>query len=146
MVYERSPWAFRHFVLGAIAIFVYVGIEVGIPGAQLYLSNTEMGAWVDAPANAATIGGFVASTYWFLMLVGRFIGSLVGGRSPAGDAHYRFGGRDIVDPWGDYRAENHHYLDAGIYRFIVCHDRGTSQRAAVGIVRVVYLRYVGKYI
>jgi FHS family L-fucose permease-like MFS transporter len=82
VVYERSPWAFRHFVLGAIAIFVYVGIEVGIPGTlNFYLSNTtEMGAWVDAPANAATIGGFVAGTYWFLMLVGRFIGSLVGGK------------------------------------------------------------------
>ncbi|MDI9604540.1 MAG: MFS transporter [Bacteroidota bacterium] len=82
VVYERSPWAFRHFVLGAVAIFVYVGIEVGIPGTlNFYLSNTtEMGAWVDAPANAATIGGFVAGTYWFLMLVGRFIGSLIGGK------------------------------------------------------------------
>ena len=29
--YEHSPWAFRHFVLGAIAIGIYVGIEVGIP-------------------------------------------------------------------------------------------------------------------
>ena len=30
--YEHSPWAFRHFVLGTVAIFVYVGIEVGVPG------------------------------------------------------------------------------------------------------------------
>ena len=30
--YAHSPWAFRHFVLGTVAIFVYVGIEVGVPG------------------------------------------------------------------------------------------------------------------
>ncbi|HHX32022.1 MAG TPA: sugar MFS transporter [Bacteroidales bacterium] len=81
VVYERSPWAFRHFVLGAVAIFVYVGVEIGIPGTlNFYLSNiTDKGAGLD-PSNAATIGGFVAGTYWFLMLVGRFIGSMVGGK------------------------------------------------------------------
>ena len=81
VIYERSPWAFRHFVLGAIAIFVYVGVEIGIPGTlNFYLSNiTDKGAGLD-PSNAATIGGFVAGTYWFLMLVGRFIGSMVGGK------------------------------------------------------------------
>ena len=31
MKYEHSPLDFRHFIFGAIAIFVYVGIEVGIP-------------------------------------------------------------------------------------------------------------------
>jgi FHS family L-fucose permease-like MFS transporter len=36
----HSPWSFRHFVLGAIAIFVYVGVEVGIPGtANLYMTS-----------------------------------------------------------------------------------------------------------
>lgn len=31
---------FRHFVLGAVAIFVYVGIEVGVPGiANLYMTT-----------------------------------------------------------------------------------------------------------
>ncbi|MBF6598412.1 MAG: MFS transporter [Fermentimonas sp.] len=81
VVYERSPWAFRHFVLGTIAIFVYVGVEIGIPGTlNFYLSNiTDKGAGLD-PSNAATIGGFVAGTYWFLMLIGRFIGSMVGGK------------------------------------------------------------------
>ena len=29
--YERSPLAFRHCLLGVIAIFFYVGIEIGIP-------------------------------------------------------------------------------------------------------------------
>lgn len=79
-VFEHSPWAFRHFVLGTIAIFVYVGVEVGIPGTlNFYISDTSAkGAGV--LGNAATIGGFVAGTYWFLMLVGRFIGSFIGGK------------------------------------------------------------------
>ena len=81
-VYESSPWHFRHFVLGAIAIFVYVGVEVGIPGTlNFFLSDTTgKGAGLD-PSTAATIGGFVAGTYWFLMLCGRFVfGSLLGGK------------------------------------------------------------------
>lgn len=82
IVYESSPWHFRHFVLGAIAIFVYVGVEVGIPGTlNFFLSDTTgKGAGLD-PATAATIGGFVAGTYWFLMLCGRLIfGSILGGK------------------------------------------------------------------
>jgi FHS family L-fucose permease-like MFS transporter len=36
----HSPWSFRHFVLGAIGIFVYVGVEVGVPGtANLYMTS-----------------------------------------------------------------------------------------------------------
>ena len=38
--FEHSPWAFRHFVLGVIAIFVYVGVEVGIPGTlNFYIAD-----------------------------------------------------------------------------------------------------------
>jgi FHS family L-fucose permease-like MFS transporter len=82
LVYESSPWHFRHFVLGAIAIFVYVGVEIGIPGTlNFFLADTTgRGAGLD-PVTAATIGGFVAGTYWFLMLCGRFVfGSVLGGK------------------------------------------------------------------
>jgi FHS family L-fucose permease-like MFS transporter len=81
IVYERSPWAFRHFVLGAAAIFVYVGIEIGIPGTlNFFLADiSDKGAGLD-PAKAVSTGGSVAATYWFLMLIGRFFGSLVGGK------------------------------------------------------------------
>ena len=77
-VFEHSPWAFRHFMLGVIAIFVYVGIEVGIPGTlNFYIADdTAKGAGMSA-ANAATIGGFVAGTYWLLMLVGRFVAGFI---------------------------------------------------------------------
>ncbi len=69
----HGPMSFRHFVLGAIAIFFYVGIEVGIPNtANLYMSNLE---WV-GPVVAGTLVGF----YWFLMMCGRLVGGAVGGR------------------------------------------------------------------
>lgn len=78
-VFEHSPWSFRHFTLGVIAIFVYVGVETGIPGTlNFYISDTSAnGAWTSAVANAAAIGGFVAGTYWLLMLVGRFVAGFI---------------------------------------------------------------------
>jgi FHS family L-fucose permease-like MFS transporter len=76
IVYEKSPWAFRHFVLGAVAIFVYVGVEVGIPGTlNFFLEDSVGGAGL-----GATVAGFVAGTYWFMMLVGRFLGSIIAGK------------------------------------------------------------------
>jgi FHS family L-fucose permease-like MFS transporter len=66
---------FRHFVLGAIAIFVYVGVEVGVPGTMnLFLSDPNAGG-LDT-----TIAGFVAGTYWFLMLLGRLLGASIGSK------------------------------------------------------------------
>lgn len=77
-VFEASPWAFRHFVLGAIAIFIYVGVEVGLPGTLIfYLSDvTEKGANLD-PTTATKIAGAVAATYWFCMLIGRFVAGFI---------------------------------------------------------------------
>jgi len=76
-VFEHSPWAFRHCTLGVIGIFVYVGIEVGIPGTlNFYISDmSDKGAGV--LGDAAAIGGFVAGTYWLLMLIGRFIAGFI---------------------------------------------------------------------
>jgi len=80
-VFEHSPWAFRHFVLGVIAIFVYVGVEIGIPGTlNFYISDTSAKGAGMAAANAAAIGGFVAGTYWLLMLVGRFVAGFIANR------------------------------------------------------------------
>jgi FHS family L-fucose permease-like MFS transporter len=67
---KYSAWSFRHFVLGAIGIFVYVGIEIGIPGTMnLFLADPEAGGL------AAATAGFVVGTYWFLMLIGRLVGT-----------------------------------------------------------------------
>src|SRR5574344_75465 len=78
-VFEHSPWAFRHFVLGTIAIFVYVGVEVGIPGTLNFYISDASAKGAGLVGNAAAVGGFVAGTYWLLMLVGRVIGSFIGG-------------------------------------------------------------------
>ena len=67
---------FRHFMLGAVAIFVYVGVEVGTPGTMiLWLSDSA-----DAASVGATTAGFVAGTYWFLMLIGRLVGASIGNK------------------------------------------------------------------
>ena len=63
---------FRHFILGAFAIFVYVGVEVGTPGIMnLWLSDSPVGK---------TTAGSVAGTYWLLMLVGRLVGASIGSK------------------------------------------------------------------
>lgn len=61
---------FRHFALGALAIFLYMGIEVGVP-------NFVQQDLVAQGIPAATVGLLVA-VYWFMMLVGRFVGASVG--------------------------------------------------------------------
>ena len=79
-VFEHSPWAFRHFVFGVIAIFVYVGVEVGIPGTLIYYLSDQTNAGAGLTGNAVAIAGSVAATYWFLMLVGRFCSSFIANR------------------------------------------------------------------
>ncbi len=70
---KHSHLSFRHFVLGAVAIFIYVGVEVGIPNVlQKWLQND---ASLGFGANAEAIAGSVAATYWFMMLVGRLVGA-----------------------------------------------------------------------
>ena len=80
VVYEHSAWNFRHFVLGAICIFFYVGVEVTIPAQVIfYLSDaTESGAGI--LVNGAAIGGAIAAIYWLLMMVGRFSSTLISGK------------------------------------------------------------------
>ena len=79
-VYEHSAWNFRHFVLGAVAIFFYVGIEIGIPAqVNFFLSDaSEKGAGI--ALNGAAIGGAIAAVYWLMMLVGRFASTLISGK------------------------------------------------------------------
>lgn len=75
---KHSPLSFRHFVLGAIAIFIYVGVEVGIPNVLQKWLNVALEA-----ENATAIAGTVAGTYWFLMLIGRLIGAAIGSKVSA---------------------------------------------------------------
>ena len=72
-----SAFSFRHFNLGMVAIFMYLGIEVGVP--------TYVMQYLTTPADAATAGldinasivGMIVAVYWLLMLVGRFLGGMI---------------------------------------------------------------------
>lgn len=78
-----GPMSFRHFVLGAVAIFVYVGVEVGIPNVlQKWLQNGSLNV-LNVSEGAEAIAGSVAATYWFLMLIGRLVGAAVGAKVSA---------------------------------------------------------------
>lgn len=78
-----GPMSFRHFVLGAIGIFVYVGVEVGIPNVlQKWLQNESLNV-LQVQQGAEAIAASVAATYWFLMLVGRLIGAAIGAKVSA---------------------------------------------------------------
>ena len=74
VTYERSPLAFRHCLLGIIAIFFYVGIEIGVPN--------EMNMWISRLPfeGAAAVAGSLAAAYWFLMLCGRFLSTIISGK------------------------------------------------------------------
>ena len=77
---KYGPMSFRHFVLGAIAIFIYVGVEVGIPNVlQKWLQNGGLSVTEGAEA----IAGTVTATYWLLMLVGRLMGAALGAKVSA---------------------------------------------------------------
>ncbi len=82
---KYSPLSFRHFVLGSVAIFLYVGVEVGIPNVlQKWLQNAELDVLnLGGMGGAEAIAGSVAGTYWLMMLFGRLIGVGVGRRVSA---------------------------------------------------------------
>ena len=75
---KHSALSFRHFVLGIVAIFIYVGVEVGIPNiANLYMTTNAIGGGLGI---AAGVAGSVVGLYWLLMLVGRLVGGSIGGK------------------------------------------------------------------
>ena len=77
---QYGPMSFRHFIFGAIAIFIYVGVEVGIPNVlQKWLQNGGL----NVATGAEAIAGTVTATYWFLMLIGRLLGAAVGAKVSA---------------------------------------------------------------
>ena len=74
----KGALGYRQLVLGIVAIFFYVGIEVGIPGQLLfYLSEPVAEGGV---LGSAAIAGLIAGVYWLLMLVGRFVSAFISGK------------------------------------------------------------------
>jgi len=69
---KTSVWKYRHLVLGAVGIFVYVGAEVSIGSFLVnYFSQPDIGNI--SQKVAATFVSF----YWGGAMVGRFIGSAI---------------------------------------------------------------------
>ena len=72
----KGALGYRHFTLGALAIFLYMGIEIGVPNfVQQYLVNERM--------MSPGIAGLIVAVYWFMMLVGRFVGASIGDKVSA---------------------------------------------------------------
>ncbi|MEM7154545.1 MAG: sugar MFS transporter [Myxococcota bacterium] len=75
----QSIWRHRRLRLGAIAIFVYVGAEVGIGSVLVLFFGLPEVAGMDASE-----AGYLVSYYWGAAMVGRFVGAALQRRvSPA---------------------------------------------------------------
>ena len=77
---------FRHFTFGAIAIFFYIVIEVGVPSMGfLYMTECVKDAAGEIVSKGpgyvgGAVAGVVCGAYWFLMMCGRLLGGVVGGK------------------------------------------------------------------
>jgi FHS family L-fucose permease-like MFS transporter len=69
---KYSAFSFRHFKLGILAIFLYMGVEVGVPTYMLQYLPTK---GIDSSA-----AGLIVAVYWLMMLIGRFVGGAIGSK------------------------------------------------------------------
>jgi len=67
-ILSRSIWGYKHTVLGAIGIFLYVGVEVGLASIAVNYFKTQ-------GIDSAKTASFLVSLYWFGALIGRLLGS-----------------------------------------------------------------------
>ena len=67
---SRSIWSFKHTVLGAVGIFLYVGVEVGLASIAVNYFKTQ-------GMSSLKTASFLVSLYWFGALVGRLLGSWI---------------------------------------------------------------------
>jgi MFS transporter, FHS family, L-fucose permease len=76
-ILNRSIWSFRHTVLGALGIFLYVGVEVGLASIAVnYFKSQGMSSLKTA--------SYLVSLYWGGAMVGRLLGSWMLTKIPAG--------------------------------------------------------------
>ena len=60
--------------MGALAIFLYMSVEVGTPTYMISYLQT------DAVGLSAGVAGLIASVYWLMMFVGRSVGGSIGSK------------------------------------------------------------------
>jgi len=76
-ILSRSIWGYKHTVLGALGIFFYVGVEVGLASIAVnYFKLQGM--------SSAKTASYLVSLYWFGALVGRLLGAGIMTRVKAG--------------------------------------------------------------
>jgi len=76
---DGSAWQYRHLVLGAVGIFVYVGAEVGIGSLLINFMGLEHVAAMEEAEAASYL-----TYFWGGAMVGRFIGAAVMQKFAAG--------------------------------------------------------------
>jgi len=67
---KKSVWKYPHVVLGAVAIFVYVGAEAGNAGLIVNYLKNSIGI-------SAQMAATYAAIYWGGAMIGRFFGSFM---------------------------------------------------------------------
>src|SRR5579863_4635227 len=67
---SRSIWSYKHTVLGALGIFFYVGVEVGLASIAVNYFKTQ-------GMSSSQTASFLVSLYWGGALVGRLLGSWI---------------------------------------------------------------------
>ncbi len=80
----RSIWSYRHTVLAAVGIFLYVGVEVGLASIAVNYFKIQ---GVDSLSKAS----YLVAWYWGGALIGRLLGSLVLTKVKAGKLLGLFG-------------------------------------------------------
>lgn len=69
----KGALSHRHFALGALAIFLYMSVEVGTPTYMIKYLISDVGI-------SAGVASLIAAVYWFVMFIGRSIGGSIGGK------------------------------------------------------------------
>ena len=69
----KGALSYRHFALGALAIFLYMSVEVGTPTYMIKYLIGEVGV-------SAGVASLIAAVYWFAMFIGRSVGGSIAGK------------------------------------------------------------------
>ena len=76
-ILSRSIWNYKHTVLGALGIFFYVGVEVGLASIMVNYFRQQ---GVPSSGEASSL----VSLYWFGALIGRLLGAWLVSKIPSG--------------------------------------------------------------
>uniref|UniRef100_A0AB33J7U4 MFS transporter n=2 Tax=unclassified Prevotella TaxID=2638335 RepID=A0AB33J7U4_9BACT len=79
----HSAFSFRHFNLGILAIFMYMGVEIGVPNYVNQYLTTAPDAATPGLGMDTQIAGLIVAVYFLFMMIGRFTGGVIGSKVSA---------------------------------------------------------------